>query len=185
MQKLTIVKFFIPFAIIASIFSGLVYNLLYFLNIQIFESHWSLYYDPVAFSLLMAMSFIMFTLILIISLRWVDKILKEQYILIGILLIGFCCIFASFITVWEIILLVFIIMSASIAFLIPMIGRYTSNIAREKYQKSRYSIILPLSTLAWVAISYILFTLIGTQWRLLYLITGIINIISSLAFIFI
>ncbi|MFX0022074.1 MAG: MFS transporter [Candidatus Hermodarchaeota archaeon] len=185
MQKLTIFKFFIPLAIITSIFSGLVYNLLYFLNTQVFESHWSLYFDPGAFSFLMSLSFILFAVILIVSLRWIEKIFKEQFIIIGILLIGFCCIFASLLTVWEIVVLSFLIMSASIAFLIPMISKYTSDLVRERYQKRRYKLIFPISLLVWALISYILFTLFGVHWRFLYFATGIINIISSLAFVFI
>ncbi len=185
MQKLTIVKFFLPFLIVASIFSGPVYNLLMFLNIGILESHWSLYYDPIFLANLMALSFILFTVIFIVSTRWIDKILKDQFIIIGILLIGFCSIFASLIWVWEIVLMVFIITGVATAFVMPMLIKYTSNIVRKKYQNSRYTLILPLGALFWIMISYVLFTFIGVHWRFFYLISGVINILSSLVFVFI
>ena len=185
MHKLTIFKFFIPFAIVTSIFSGLVYNLLYFLNVQVIESQWSIYFDANAFSLIMALSFILFAIILITSMRWIEKILNEKFIIIGILLIGFCCIFASLIMTWGMIVFVFMVSSIVIAFLIPMLGRYTSNIVRNKYQNNKYNLVFPISGLIWALISIILFTLFGVYWRFLYLFTGIINIIASFAFVFI
>ncbi|MFX0040148.1 MAG: hypothetical protein ACFFCY_05340 [Promethearchaeota archaeon] len=185
MQKLTILKFFLPIAVLASVFSGPTYNLLLFLNIGVFESHWSLYFDITLFSNLMALSFILFTLIFILSTRFIEKILKEQFIVIGVLLVGFCSIFASLIWVWEIVLLVFIITSVAIAFLIPMIIKYTSNLVQNNYENKRYLLALPVSALIWVVISFTLFNIIGVHWRFLYAVTGIINIASSFVLIFI
>ncbi|MFW9819440.1 MAG: hypothetical protein ACFFE5_07505 [Candidatus Thorarchaeota archaeon] len=186
MKKLTIVKFFLPFLVIASVFSGPMYNLLLFLNVGIIESHWSLYYNPILFANIMAISFVLFTILFMITTRWIDKILKELYIIIGILIIGFCCIFASLIWVWEIILLVYIVMGIASALLIPMLMSYIANTVREKYEsRRRYSLILPLGALFWIAISFVLFTFLGAQWRVFYMITGVINIISSLIFLII
>lgn len=185
MHKLSIFKFFIPFAFITSIFSGLVYNLLYFLNVQVVESQWSIYFDTNSFSILMSLCFILFAIILITSMRWIEKILNERFIIVGILLIGFCCIFASFIITWEVIVLVFMVSSIVIAFIIPMLGRYTSNIVRNKYQNSRYKLVFPICGLIWALISFVLFTLFGVYWRFLYLFTGIINIIASFTFVLI
>jgi len=185
MQKLTILKFFVPIAIITSIFSGPVYNLLIFLNVRILETQWGIYYDTVLFANLMALSFILFTLIFIISIRYVDKILKEQIIILGMLLIGFCCIFASLIWGWEIIILVFLVSSISMSFLIPMMIKYTSNIVQKNYENKRYLLALPVSVLCWIIVSFILFNAFGVHWRFLFVITGIINIFASLVFVFI
>lgn len=185
MQKLTILKFFLPIAILASIFSGPVYNLLIFLNIWVLETHWSLYFDPVLFSNLMAFSFILFAVIFIISTRYIEKLMKEQFMILGIIVIGFCCIFASLIWVWEIVIMVFIITSAATAFLIPTLIKYTSNMAQKKYENKQLSFILPLSALIWVSITFLLFNMIGVHWRFLYFFTGVINISSSLVFVFI
>jgi hypothetical protein len=184
MKKLTIVKFFLPLLIVASVFSGPMYNLLIFLNIGIIEAHWSLFYDPIFFANLMAISFVIFTIILIITTRWIEKILSDLSIILGILIIGFCCIFASLIWVWEIIVMVFIITSVASAFLIPMLVKKTSNTIRDKYESGRrYSLVLPLGALLWIALSYLLLTLFGVHWRFFYMITGIINISSSIVFL--
>ena len=185
MQKVTILKFFLPIAILASIFSGPLYNLLLFLNIWVIETHLSLFFDPIFFSTLIALSFILFTVIFIISTRYIEKLMKEQFMILGILLIGFCCIFASLIWVLEIVIMVFFITSAATAFLIPIFLKYTSNIAQKKYENKQLSFILPLSALIWISISFLLFNMIGIHWRFLYLITGVINILSSLVFVFI
>ena len=185
MQKQTILKFILPTAILASIFSGPTYNLLYFLNINTLESHWSLYFDNEYYSNLMALCFILFTLIFILSTRYIDKILKEQFIVVGLLIVGFCCIYASLIWVREIVVLVFIITSLIMAYVTPMIIKYSSNRAGERFENRRFLLVLPLSALVWIIISMTLFNIIGGYWRFLYMVTGIINILSSLIFVFI
>ena len=180
MELQTFYKFFIPTAILSSVFIGPVYNILIFLNTHILESHWSIFIDDVAFANLMALSFIAFSLIFIISIRFVEKITKEPLIITGILIIAFSCIYAGLTWVWEIVILAFIITSSTIAFLIPVIIKYTSDKIEKKYENRRYKFVLPISTLLWIMISFALFTYIGDAWRLLYFVAGGINIISAI-----
>lgn len=185
MEKLVIVKFFLPVAILCNIFAGPTFNLLTFLNTWVLESHYSIYIDNIAFANLMALSFILFTLILITSMKFVEKIAKSHFLIIGAILIGFSCIYASLIYVWEVVIVVFIITSCAVALYLPAITKYTIDKVENKYENSRYILILPVSALIWILISFALFFVIGESWRLIYFITGIINIISSLIFIII
>ncbi len=176
----TFYKFLIPTAILSSVFIGPAYNLLIFLNTHILESHWSIYIDNVAFANLMALSFILFTIIFIISSKFVEKLTKEPLIITGIIIIAFSCIYAGLTWVWEIVILAFIITSSTIAFLIPVIIKYTSDKIEKKYENKLSKFVLPISTLLWIMISFALFTYIGDAWRLLYFVAGGINIISAI-----
>lgn len=176
----TFYKFLIPTAILSSVFIGPAYNLLIFLNTHILESHWSIFIDNIAFANLMALSFILFSLIFIISIKFVEKITKEPLIIAGIIIIAFSCIYAGLTWVWEIVILAFIITSSTIAFLIPVIIKYTSDKIEKKYENRRYKFVLPISTLLWIMISFALFAFIGDAWRLLYFVAGGINIISAI-----
>ena len=176
----TFYKFLIPTAILSSVFIGPAYNLLIFLNTHILESHWSIFIDDAAFANLMALSFIMFSLIFIISIKFVEKITKEPLIITGIIIIAFSCIYAGLTWVWEIVILAFIITSSTIAFLIPVIIKYTSDKIEKKYENGLSKFVLPISTLLWIMISFALFTYIGDAWRLLYFVAGGINIISAI-----
>lgn len=184
MEKLVIVKFFIPVAIVCNIFAGPTLNLLTFLNTWILESHWSIFIDNIGFANLMALSFILFTVIFITSMKFVEKVAKSHILIIGALIIGFSCVYASFIYIWEIVILVFVITGIATAFYLPAITKYTIDKVENKYENSRYVMILPISALIWIAISYLLILTMGESWRLLYFITGILNILTSLIFVF-
>jgi hypothetical protein len=133
----------------------------------------------------MALSFILFTVIFLLTTRYIDKLLKEQFIVLSMVIIGFCSIYASLIWIWEIVFLVFIVTSVALAFLIPMIIKYTSIMVEKNYTNRRYLLALPVSTVCWIVVTIILFNIIGVHWRFLFVITGIINISSSLVFVFI
>ncbi|MFW9970483.1 MAG: hypothetical protein ACFFDF_09805 [Candidatus Odinarchaeota archaeon] len=185
MQKLTIFKFFIPILILTSVFSGPFYNLLTFLNTSTLQSYWSFFYNNTLFADLMALSFLLFAILLIISIRYIDKIYREQLIVLCILFVGFCCIYASLIWVWELVILVFVVNFGATAYLIPTLGRYTSKILQKTNESSQYKIMLPIGILIWIFISFVLFYFFNGYWRFLYLITGIINILSSSIFVLI
>jgi len=179
MEKLAIFKFFIPVAILASVFSGTLYNLLIFLNKWALESHWSIILDDIAFANLMALSFVLFTIVFIITAKFVETLSKEPFIITGTIIIGFSCIFCGLIWLWELVILVFVITSATTAFLIPTIIKYTADKVEKNYKNANYVLILPLSTLIWLGITVMLFIAPNAPWRILYFVTGSINIFSS------
>lgn len=181
MEIQTIFKFFVPIAILSSIFIGPTYNLLVFLNTQILESHWSIYINEIAFANLMTLSFILFTVLFIISMKFVEKLTKEPLMIVGIIVIAFSSVFAGLIWVWEIVILTFIMSGATLAFLIPVITKYTSDKVQKEYENGRYILTLPIASLLWIFISLALFALIGeASWRTLYFISGGINIIAAI-----
>lgn len=179
MEKKSIFKFFIPFAILSGIFTGPLYNLLTFLNTGVLESHWSIYVSNLVFANLMALCFILFAVVFILSMQYVEQITKEPLIILSTGLIGFSCIYASFIWVWDVVVLVFIITSVATGYLIPAIIKFTSDKAQKEYGNLRYGLVLPISTLIWLFITSILFTVAGLPWRGLFLVFGIISIASS------
>ncbi len=183
MENQTILKFFIPFAVLSSIFSGPVYNLLMFLNPNTLESHWSIFVYTIPIANLMALSFVLFSVIFVISMRFVDKIAKEPLIISAIIIIGYSSIFASLLWTWEIVILVFLITSSLLAYLIPVLSRFASNKIQNRSKRGK--LIFPISSLIWVLISFALFFTIGDAWRILYFVTGIINICASSVIIFI
>lgn len=181
MEKQTILKFFVPIAILSSIIIGPAYNLLVFLNTQILESHWSIYINELAFANVMALSFVIFTVLFIISMKFVEKLTKEPLMIVGIIIIAFSSVYAGLIWVWEIVILTFVMSGATLAFLIPVITKYASDKVQKEYQNSRYILILPIASLLWICISFGLFAYVGeTSWRILYFITGGINIIAAI-----
>jgi len=181
METQTIYKFFVPIAILSSIFIGPAYNLLVFLNTHILESHWSIYINEIAFANLMALSFILFTVLFIISMKFVEKLTKEPLMIAGIIIIAFSSVFAGLIWVWEIVILTFILSGATLAFLIPVVTKYTSDKVKKEYENERYILILPIASLVWIFISLALFAFIGeASWRILYFISGGINVTAAI-----
>ena len=162
METQTIFKFFIPIAILTSIFLGPAYNLLLFLNTHIIEFHWSIYVNDVAFANLMALTFILFSVLFIITMKFVEKLTQEPLIIIGIIVISFSSVYAGLIWVWEIIILTFIMTSATLAFLIPVVIKYTSDIIQEEYEDERYILVLPIGALLWIFVS-LFFQQLGTK----------------------
>jgi len=185
MQKQMIYKFFIPIAFLASIFSGPVYNLLVFLNTSILESHWSIYLDPIVFANVLAISFILFAVIFLISIKYIEKVLKEPLIILAIIVIGFCSIFVGLTWVFDIIFLSYIISGSAFAYLIPTLAKYTTDKIQNVSEDNRIKLVFPVSSLIWIIISFALFFTFGASWRFLYFVFGTINIISSFAFLII
>ncbi|MFW9826155.1 MAG: hypothetical protein ACFFEY_00870 [Candidatus Thorarchaeota archaeon] len=184
MEKLTIFRIFIPVLILSSLILGPVLNLLTFLNTWVLETHWSIYINDIEFANLMTLSFILFTVVFIITMKFIEKLTKDTFIVIGIIAIGFSCIFAGLIWNWQIVLLVFIITSVSLAFLIPTVTKYTADIIHEKFENPRVVMFFPISLVVWVLIFLSLFATMGSSWRVLFYIAGGINILSSFVLVF-
>ncbi len=132
----------------------------------------------------MTLSFILFTVIFIITMKFIEKLAKDTFIVIGIIVIGFSCIFAGLIWNWQMVILVFIITSVSIAFLIPTVTKYASDIIHEKFENQRVVMFFPISLMIWILIFLSLFATMGSSWRMLFYVSGAINILSSFVFVF-
>jgi hypothetical protein len=184
MEKITTYKILITIGMAASLFSGPLYNLLIFLNTWVLNSYWSIYVDNIYLINTMTWCFILFTIIFLISTKYVEKLAKEPFIITAIIIIGFNCIFAGLIWVWEIVVLVFYVTTATLAFLIPIITKYTHNKIKGNFEDTRYILILPIASFIWIAISFLLFAQSGISWRILFFVAGGINFLSSLLIAF-
>jgi MFS family permease len=184
MEKLTIFRIFIPVLILSSLILGPLLNLLTFLNTWVLETHWSIYINDLEFANLMTLSFILFTVVFIITMKFIEKLAKDTFIAIAMVIIGFSCIFAGLLWNWQIVFLVFTITSVSLAFLIPTLTKYASDIIHEKFENPRVAMFFPISLLIWVLIFLSLFATMGSSWRILFYIGGGINILSSFVLVF-
>ncbi|KKK45343.1 hypothetical protein LCGC14_0695570 [marine sediment metagenome] len=74
MEKQRNKKFIVPIVLLASIYSGLIYNFLLLKDRSSLESLGSLFTSGASLSNVFALTFIIFTLILLLSIKYVDKI---------------------------------------------------------------------------------------------------------------
>lgn len=184
MEKQTFIKFVIPLVFIASIYSGVFYNFAIWLNYGIFETYWSFFVTSSTFTNILTITFITFTIVLLVSINFVDKIMIKPIITFAIIIIGFCCIYISFTFMIEWMFLYFFLMGLSIAYLSPCLLKLTTQVLRSEIKKTYYKYSFVAFILIWILLSAILFGALGvfypaSSWRFLYLITGIINIAAS------
>lgn len=184
MEKQTIINLVIPFVFIASIYSGVFYNFAIWFEYSIFTTYWSFFVTESTFTTIMSFTFIIFALVLLLSIYFLDKIISKPLMTFSIILIGFCCIYSSFTYVIEWYFLYFFLMGVSIAYLTPCLLKLTTEIIRPKVGKEPYKYSFALIIVAWLILSATLIYFLGdfypkSSWRILYLITGIINIAAS------
>ncbi len=111
---------------------------------------------------------------------FLKNIAKEPAISFSLILIGFNCIYAAFTTTWPIYVITFIIIGGTIAFALPKIFALINDIAKTERVRTYHISIIPVSSVIWLLIQSIIFELLGIQlWRTLYIIIGIINIVSA------
>ncbi|MHA1933295.1 MAG: hypothetical protein ACW96X_12180 [Promethearchaeota archaeon] len=184
MEKQTIIKLVIPFVFIASIYSGVFYNFAVWFNYGILETYWSFFVTSATLTNALTIAFIIFTIVLLVSTNFVDKISKKPIIIFCIILIGFCCLFISLTYTVEWLFLYFILMGLSIAYLTPCLLKLAKEVlvADTNKEPNKYSFIITI--FVWLFLSAILYGALGifyplSSWRFLYLITGIINIVAA------
>jgi MFS family permease len=184
MEKQTIIKLVIPFVFIASIYSGVFYNFAVWFNYNILETYWSFFVNSSTLTNAITIAFITFIIVLLISTNFVNKIVKKPLIIFCIILIGFCCIYISFISTVEWLFLYFILMGISAAYLTPCLLKLTNEALPANPKKESYKYSFIILVILWLLISGILYGALGilyplSTWRFLYLITGIINIAAA------
>jgi len=179
-EKILVFKFYMPFIFLASIFMGPILNIIMFLDRTIPNTYWSFFINVTNFADLMAITFIIFTVIFLLSYYFSDKIPSKPTVIISNIFIGFNCIYAGFSWTWELYFLTFIFISATVGFLIPMIFKLIRNSINLETTKIYYNLIFPISILVWILIEIIVFILLGPgSWKILYIVSGIIAIATS------
>jgi len=180
MEKIENLRFYIPLIFVASIFLGPVFNFVMFFYKKIPNSYWSFYITTIQFADIMALTFILFSVVFVITFTFLKKIAKEPAIAISLIIIGFNCIYAAFTTTWPFYLITFIIIGGTIAFALPLIFALINDITKTEGARLFHRSFLPVSSVIWLLIQSIIFEVLGIQlWRALYIIIGIINFVSA------
>ncbi|MFX1314657.1 MAG: hypothetical protein ACFE9T_02245 [Promethearchaeota archaeon] len=180
MEKIANLRFFVPLIFIMSIFLGPVYSFLMFFYQKFLNSYWSFRITILQFADVMALTFILFSIVFIITFLFLKKIAIEPAISFSFILIGFCCIYAAFATNWIIYLTMFIIIGGTIGFVLPKFLTLIGDITKIEEIRKSHLLVIPISILAWLITQSIIFEVMGMQsWRILYIVIGLINIVSS------
>jgi len=179
MKKIENLRFFVPLIFIATIFLGPVYSFILFFYKKIPNTYWSFNITAIQFADIMAITFILFTIIFLVTFNFSKKIAYEPVISLCFVIIGFTCIYAAFATTWLIYLITFIVIGGISGFFLPKIINLMIDMANNEKIKN-YIFILPISAFVWIFIHGIIFELMGMQsWRVSYLMIGILNIALS------
>jgi MFS family permease len=184
MEKQTIIKLVIPLVLLSSVYSGIFYNLAIWLKDSILETYWSFFITSSTFTATMTITFIIFTIVLLLSIYYVDKIIIKPVIVVCVILIGFCSIYISFTTTIEWFFLYYFLMALSIAYLTPCLMKLAKDKIPSEKIEGYQQYIYYVTVIAWIVLSVLLFESLGnlypaSSWRMLYLVTGIINVASA------
>ena len=181
MTRQILMRFIIPWVFLSSIFVGVVFNFLSFIYPGIIDNVGSWFITTLNFSDLLAITFIVFTIILLITIQFIDKIAHRSTLIICVILTGFSLIYTSFSWNWQIYFLNFLITGIGIGFIFPIIIKLMIRVLPSEGRKTPYLIFFLLTIVIWVISSGFIFMLIGIKfWRLLFIIVGSINIFSSI-----
>ena len=184
MTRQIFMRFIIPCVILSSIFVGVVFNFLSFINPGIVDNDGSWFITPVRFADLLALTFIIFTFILLTTIKFIDKIARDSTLIICVILTGFSLIYASFSWNWQIYFINFLITGVVIGFIFPIIIKLMIRVLPSDRSSTPYLIFFLLTVVMWVISFGFMFMLIGVRfWRLLFIIVGTINIFSSILII--
>ena len=181
MTRQIFMRFIIPWVFLSSIFVGAVFNFLSFMNPEIIDYTGTWFITAIRFSDLLAITFILFAFILLVTIKFIDKIARTSTLIICVIITGFSLIYTSFTWNWQIYFMNFLLTGVGIAFILPIIIRLMIRVFPSDRSKTPYLIFFLLTIVMWVIISGFIFMLIGVKfWRLLFIIVGSINIFSSI-----
>ncbi|MFW9939861.1 MAG: hypothetical protein ACFFFT_02380 [Candidatus Thorarchaeota archaeon] len=178
------IRFAIPCAIISSVFVGVVLNFLSFLDPSIIDNDGSWFISSIRFADLLAITLILFTVISLTTIKFIEKIPHDTVLIVCVILTGFSLIYTSFSWNWQIYFMNFLITSIGISLILPIFIELMTGILPSDLSKTPYLIFFFLTIVIWVLTFSIIYLLIGVRfWRLLYIIVGTINIFSSILII--
>jgi len=184
MTRQIFMRFMIPFVILSSNFVGVVLNFLSFYNPEIVNNSGSWFITPVRFADLLAITFIIFTFILLMTIKFIDKIARDSTLIICVIFTGFSLIYTSFSWNWQIYFINFLITGVIIGLIFPIVIKLMIRVLPLDRSSTPYLIFFLLTVVMWVSSFGFIFMLIGVRfWRLLFIIVGTINIFSSILII--
>ncbi|KKK45342.1 hypothetical protein LCGC14_0695560 [marine sediment metagenome] len=96
-------------------------------------------------------------------------------------MIAISCYLVAITWIYEIYILSIMLIAFSIAYLTPCLAKLSSEFIGTDWNE-KYGFVLPLSIVIWIVISVVLFNFITSELirKILYIITGSVNIVSSI-----
>jgi hypothetical protein len=182
MVKLKVKKYTIPSVLLASIYSSIIYNFLLVNHKSTLDTFWPALTSNASLSNVFVLLFIVFSVILIISARYVEKVMNKPLITFLIIVITFCSYLISTTWVVEWLIFAFIITTIAIAYLTPSLFRMLTEMRESDIRGNYNKFAFPVSIILWVLISAVLFEMIdlAVVRKLLYIISGSISLASSI-----
>lgn len=181
MVKLTLKKFTIPSVLLASVYSSIIYNFLLVNHKSTLDTFWPALTSNASLTNVFVLLFIVFSVILVVSARYVEKVTSKPLITFLIIVITFCCYLISTTWVVEWLIFAFIITTLAIAYLTPSLFRLFSELREFDVRSDYNKLAFPVSIILWVLISGFLFEMIDMEVvrKVLYIISGSINLAAS------
>lgn len=180
MKKQLISRFHIFLVGLTSIYALIAINILSFIDPRRINSDGSWFITSIRFADLLALTLIAFTVIILITVNFIDKIASKMSFIIAVIFTGFCFIYAGLTWNWQFYFLTFFLSNIGIGFLIPISMRLIFQALPSDKRRLNYIRFIILYIVGWVFISALIFIALAIQfWRYIYIIIGIISIISS------
>ncbi|MFX1478145.1 MAG: hypothetical protein ACFFCI_08430 [Promethearchaeota archaeon] len=182
MVKLTFKKFTIPSVVLASVYSIIIYNFLLVTHKSNLTTFWPALTSNASLTNVFVLLFIIFSVILVVSARYVEKVMNKPLITFLLILSTFCSYLISTTWVVEWLILAFIITTLAIAYLTPTLFRLLSEMRETDLSVDYNRLAFPVGIILWVLISGFLFEVINMDLvrKLLYIISGSITLASSI-----
>lgn len=182
MEKLTNKEFITPTVLIASVYAVLISNFFMMGYRSILDANWSFLTNNDSLTNIFALAFVLFIVVLVVSIKYTEKINNKILITTVILITGLSGFVVAAFWTLEWFMLSFIIVALSIAYLTPCLTRLSAEMVGPEPEKDYYKMIFPISVVLWIGISGLLFYYIEEElvWRFFYIISGCLNIAGSL-----
>ncbi|MBY8989886.1 MAG: hypothetical protein KGD58_03950 [Candidatus Lokiarchaeota archaeon] len=181
MEKLTNKEFITPTVLIASVYAVLVSNFFMMAYRSVLDANWSFFTNNNSLANILALAFVLFIVILVLSIKYTEKIDSKILITIIIIITGLCGFVVTTFWTLEWFMLGFIVVALSIAYLTPCLSKLSTEMVGPEPEKDYYKLIFPISMILWIGISVLIFYFIENEyvWRFFYIISGVLNIAGS------
>lgn len=180
------VRLSIVATLITSLFCGLIYNVYAIIQFIIFQSEPSWELNAADAGDLLASMVLLFAAAGLIAGYYVDKVYKKPVAIIGGSLCAFSSILSGVAPTWEIFFLSQVLVSLGNGIISPVLFSVISDISDPEKRSTNYGIFIFFGLLGGILgglifLGFIMFN----EWRLPYILTGIITLVSALSLIFV
>lgn len=180
MKKQIISRFHIFLVGLTSIYALIAINVLSFIDPRRINSDGSWFITTIRFADLIALTLITSTIIILVTVNFIDKMASKMSFIVAIIFTGFCFIYAGLTWNWQFYFVTFFLSNIGIGFLIPISMRLIVQVLPSDKRRLNNLIFLISCIVGWVFIPALIFIALAIQfWRYIYITTGIISIISS------